>query len=431
MMRATLLLLLLGLAAAPAAAQDTLHLSALQDAALAHDPRARQLALQEQASRLRLGNLAAAWLPSLAANGQATYQSEVASIPVRIPGAEIPEPPKDRYALTLDAEQLLYDSGALRGRRGVEAARLAAERAQLEAALFPLRAEVNAAFFQALLADARLAEAAVLIDDLEARLALVRAQAKNGAALPGDTAAVRAELLRALQSRDAAAAGRRAALAVLSELTGVPVADADALALPELGAAAARVRAEAGDRAPQLHPQYAVYAAQREQLARQSAALRARTGPRLSAFGQLGYGRPGLAQFTRDFHDYWMAGLRLHWQPWDWRTTARQREELDVQRQIVTTEAAALTARLERQVQDALATIDRLERALELDEQIVVLREQVERQARAQLAERVITPSAYIDVRTDLQNARLAWRQHRIELEQARAQYLTTLGVIP
>jgi hypothetical protein len=80
-------------------------------------------------------------------------------------------------------------------------------------------------------------------------------------------------------------------------------------------------------------------------------------------------------------------------------------------------------------VQDELADMERLERALETDERIIALREQVERQARAQFEERAITAAAYVDARTDLQAARLLRQRHRVELARTRASYLTTLGI--
>ena len=428
----SLALLLIGFVASPTEAQETLRLSSLQEAAAAADPRARQVRLQTAASELRSANISATWLPSIEASGQVTYQSEVAGLPIEIPGATSPAPPLQRYAVTLDVEQLLYDSGVQRGRQSVEDAVLGFEHARIEAARHPLRAEVNAAFFAALVLDARIDEADVLIEDLDARLVLVRAQVKDGVALPGDTAALHAERLRAVQSRAEAATRHRAARAVLSALTGLEISDADALELPDLGGEVARIRPllESGN-LPRSHPEYAALAAQRDQLTEQSALTRARSGPRAAAFAQFGYGRPGYEQFTRDFHEYWMVGVRVLWQPWNWRTSARERDELEVRRQLIESEEEALTARLVRAGGRVLATIDHLEQALGVDARIIVLREQVERQARAQFAERVITPAAYVTVRADLQSARLAQRQHRIELEQARASYLTILGVNP
>jgi outer membrane protein TolC len=415
----------------PTAAQDTLRLPALQAAAVEHDPRARQMALREAAGELRLANLATGWLPALTMTGSASHQSEVPAIPLKVPGATIPVPPKDRYEAAVSVEQALYDSGVLGRQREAERARLKSELAQVSATLYPLRAQVNEAFFQALSLQSALGETAALMADLEARLELVRAQAREGAALAGDTAAVRAELLRAGQSRSEAEAGRRAALGVLAELTGRPVAEAEVLAIPDFASEVAAIRQSGDDAVAAVHPQYAVFAAQRAALASESEVVEAEAGPRVAAFGEWAYGRPGLEQFTDRFHSYWMAGVRVHWQPWNWHTTARQREILEVQREVIDTEEAAFSAGLRRQVLDEEATIDRLTEALATDERIIELRGQVERQARAQLAERVITPAAYVSVRRDLQDARLARGRHRVELARAQASYLTTLGAAP
>ena len=426
--------LALALLAAHPAARDTLHLPELQQAALRTDPRARQLALQREASELRLRNLAAERLPALAGRAQATHQSEVATIPITLPGGQTPPtPPKDQYEARVEVEQLIYDGGVLQRRRGAERAQLTVEEARIAAELYPLREEVNETFFTAFLLQERLSEATTLIDDLDARLATLRAQVRNGAALPGDTAVVRAEQLKAMEDRAEIAAGRHAALARLALLTSVDVAERDVLALPRLGDAAARARAMAepagGAPVPGARPEYAVFAARRERLAREAEVVAARTRPQVGAFAQVAVGRPGFAQFERDLHDYWLAGVRMRWAPWTWGTNGRERELIEVQRRIVDTEEAAFTARLQRQVQDQLAEMDRLETALETDARIIALREQVERQARAQLDERAITASAYVDVRSKLEEARIARQRHAVELARARARYLTTLGI--
>jgi len=428
--------LALALLAAPAPAQDTLRLPALQQAALRQDPRARQAALQERATELRLRNLHAERLPALTGRAQATHQSEVPVIPISLPGGAVPpEPPKDQYEARVEVEQLLYDGGVLSRRRGAEQAQLAVEQARIAADLQPLRDEVNEAFFTAFLLQERAAEISTLLEDLEARLAMLRAQVRNGAALPGDTAVVMATALKAMEDRAEVLAGRRAALGRLSVLTGTQVSERDVLALPQLADAVESLRGAAGSAGagvapiPTTRPEYAVFAGRRERLARDAAVISARTRPQVSAFAQLSYGRPGFAQFERDLHDYWLAGVRMRWAPFNWGTSDRERALLDVQRQIVDSEEAAFTARLQRQVQDELADMERLERALETDERIIALREQVVRQARAQFEERAITAAAYVDARTDLQDARLARQRHRVELARARASYLTTLGI--
>lgn len=432
-------LLALGLLAlsAPAAGQDTIRLPALQDAAARQDPRVRQLMLEETATELRLRSIGVERLPELRLTGEALRQSEAAGIPVELASIEIPAPPKERYELALNAGWLLYDGGVVGARRDAERARLATARARLAVELFPLRIEVNESFFRALILQERLREISLLIEDLEARLAEVRDHVRAGAALPGDTAAVVAEVLRAVQHRDEVAADRRASLAVLSKLTGRAIAEGHVLDLPDLTAEVARFRSAAERKPPEraeaagarVHPQYALFEAQRERLELEAAVIRARARPRLSAFGEYAYGKPGLRQFTDDPHDYWRAGVRFHWVPWDWGTVGREVESMRMEQQILETEEAAFSARLQRQVQQPLRTMDRLRAALEVDGRIIALRKQVERQARAQLAERAITAATYVDARTDLLESRIILLRHRAELARAQADYLTTLGV--
>jgi outer membrane protein TolC len=427
-MTAAALALLAATAAAPA--QDTLRLAALHQAAAAHDPRVRQLALQARAAELRLENLDAQRLPQLEARGEGTRQSDVTTLPIQLPGVQAPQPPKTRWQTLVNVDQLVYDGGQIGRRREVERARLAEQQAEVRAALYALREEVNEAFFAAFVLQERQAEVGALVTDLEARLETVRDGVRAGAALPGDTAAVRAELLRAAQQRAEIAADRRAALAVLAEATGRPIGPGDVLSLPLLGDEVARVRAAGGAEGVRARPEYERFARTRERLEREAGVIGARTRPQVQAFGQLGVGRPGpFLLFDDGVNDFWLVGVRVRWQPWTWGTDRRDRELLGVQQQIADTEEAAFTRRLDRQVQDDEAAMDRLEAALQSDDAIIALREQVERQARRQFEERVITADQYVDARTDVFEARVTRQRHAVELARARARYLTTLGI--
>jgi outer membrane protein TolC len=96
---------------------------------------------------------------------------------------------------------------------------------------------------------------------------------------------------------------------------------------------------------------------------------------------------------------------------------------------MVSTEESAFTEGLRRAIALDLATIDRLEAALASDEQIIELRERIARETRLRFQEGVVTSAEYVDRQTDVLNARLARAAHRVELAQARARFLTTVGV--
>ena len=416
---------------APVHAQDTLRLPALQRAAVERDPRAAQYELLARQADLRLRNLSSERLPQLSATGEATYQSEVTRIPIALPGAEVPEPPKERLEVALLADWLIYDGGAIGAQRDVERAQLTAARARLAAELEPVRAEVNEAFFAALSLQEHARETSALIADLEARLDEVRVGVGAGTALPGDTAAVLAELLSAVERRHALESDRAAALETLALLVGRDIPHEATLVVPSLQAEVASMRelARADSGALRAHAQFGAFAAQREQLARQADALRARNRPQASAFGRAAYGSPGYEQFTDELHDYWMGGVRVRWTPFDWGRTAREREAIDVQREIVETQASAFAEQLLRESEQPLATMDRLRATLQVDERIIALREQVVRQTRAQLDEGAITAAVHVDALTDLEQARVARALHRVQVAQAEAAYLTMLGI--
>ena len=418
-------------AATGAGAQDTLSLGALQAAAVQRDPRAVQPELLRAASAQRLTTLDMERRPQLAFNGSASHQSDVTQIALKLPGASVPTPPKDRWQATLDLQQVVYDGGSIAARQSVERARLAESSAAVDAALYRLRGEVNGTFFSAYLLQERTREFDALLGDLEARLQLARARVVNGAALPRDTSAIVAEQLRAVLARDEAVSARRASIAVLERLTGRTIAEPSVFALPALALEVARSRDEGRVEALRARPEFAQFARTRERLEREAALTHVENRPRVLAFGQAGLGRPGLNQFRTDPDEFWQAGLRIEWRPWTWRSADRASESLRLQQRIVTTEERALADQLARAVESDLAVMQRLQQALVSDARLVALRVDIERQARAQFTEGAITGAEYVETRTDVVEANLTLQRHRAELAQAEARYLTTLGLAP
>ncbi|NBC16146.1 MAG: TolC family protein [Bacteroidetes bacterium] len=413
----TLLLAVLVLLAPP----DTLQLDALHRAALSQDPRLRQIDLHEDIAALRIDNLRTQYFPQVSVSGQGTVQSDVPSVPVERPGLSIPTPPKDRYQVALDVNQMVYDAGVTARRQDVEAAARDVERQSVRVDLYALTEQVNDAFFGALLLQEQGALLAVRARDLQARIEQVTALVDAGAALPGSADALRAERLRVEQQQAEVQARRRALLDVLVILTGRDVAPDDVLALP--------VQEPVG-LTPEVRrrPEYALFDRQRALLQRRSALASVQTRPRLTSFAQVGYGRPGLNFFDDTFQPFGQVGLRVQWPLWDWRMSQRERAALALQQQIVETQEEAFTRRLRIAVQRDRREVERLEAALETDADLIALRERIARQAASQLRNGTLTAAEYVEVSTDVFEARLARERHRIELAQARVRIRTTLG---
>ena len=406
------------------APRDTLRLADLQRVALARDPRQQQFAYQRAASELRRRDIAAERLPGLSGEGMAQYQSDVTTIPIRLPNVNVPAPPHDTYDAHVLAQERLYDPSSA-PRVDVERATLAESEARLHTMLYGVRSEVNEAFFTAALAQARASEITAAIGDLEAQLAIAQSRLRAGTALPSEPATITAELLRRRQDQADLTANRHAALAVLSSLTGQVFTAADTIVLPDLAATMSRSR----DSMPRARPEYAQFASTRERLAAQARVVDAQSRPKLSAFGRVGYGKPGLNFLNNRFDSYWLAGVQVQWAPWTWGTTDRDREALALQQQIVTSDEAAFTEATRRNLDRQLTDVDRLEASLRTDDTIIALRQGIERETRRRFDEAVVTAAEYVDRRNDLLGARLTRAAHEVELAEARVRYLTTLGL--
>jgi len=408
-------------------AAEPLQLAALQRAARDADARARELGLLTSQADLRVRNIDVERLPSVSALGQSQYQSDVPTAPFTLPNGEPAfAPPHFTYDASLRADERLFDP-SIDARRALVRADAAESQSRVRTALFALRQEVNDAFFAAALLQEQLGAVAASIDDLDARLRETAARVREGTALAGEAAAVEATLLRSRQQADELGAARAAALARLARLTGAPVAADARMALPDLTAAVAGARATL--EAQRARPEYEQFDRARDRVARQEDVAAAADRPQLSAFGRVGYGRPGLNFISDRAETYALGGVQLQWKAWTWGASSREREALAIQREIVAAEEAAFTNGVRRAIESDLASIDRLRGALASDDRIVELRGAIDRAARARLREGATTAADYVDRQTELVTAEFERARHRVELAAAQARVLTTLGL--
>jgi outer membrane protein TolC len=285
---------------------------------------------------------------------------------------------------------------------------------------------VNNAFFTAALLQERAGALAAAVANLETRLRETTARVNNGTALAADAATVEAALLQRRQDQAELRVNRAAALARLSLLTGRAIPEDTNLDLPDLRDRVAQARTTLNTRA---RPEYDQFARSRDRVVRQQETVATQTQFRVSAYGRVGYARPGLNIIDDQFEFYGLVGVQLQWKPFDWHSEGREREALALQSQIIAADEAAFTKTIERTSDTDLRTIDRLAETIALDDRIVTLREQIDRSTETRFRENVVTASEYLDRNTELLDARFTQAGHRVELAQAGAKLLTTLGL--
>ena len=417
--RAMMIFLALTLFATP---PDTLHLEACYQEAAAHYPLRQQLALHEEAAALKVDNLNARYLPSLSLGGQAIYHSEVAEIPLDLPGTDAPTISNDQYKVSLSVDQLVYDGGLVAQQKNLERLQRDLSQQEVEVELYKLREQVNAAFFGVLLRQAQAASLQTLSDDIKARLALIRSRVAQGVVLASNADVLEAELIKIRQQQAEVEAHRLAALAVIGTLIGRTLAEDSVLMLPQVSVE------DAGPKA-RRRPEYAVFALTKSRLATQEKLATIKNRPQVIGFAEAAYGRPpGLNVFENRFKPFYSLGLRVRWPFWDWRTSQRERETLALQQQMVTAQEATFALGIDVAVQQELRDVARLEELLQSDAEIIALRERITAQTASQLENGVITATDYLIERNAEHQARLTQQLHQVQLAQAKVRYLTTVG---
>ena len=130
-----------------------------QQAAEQNYPLIRQYALIEKTTQWTVANIQKGWLPQVAAQAQATYQTDVAAWPDQMKamtaamGIDIKGLTNDQYRLGIDVQQTIYDGGAIGSQKSVAREQGKVQAAHNEVNIYAVRKRVNEMYFSLLLID--------------------------------------------------------------------------------------------------------------------------------------------------------------------------------------------------------------------------------------------------------------------------------------
>jgi outer membrane protein TolC len=395
---------------------DTLTLEQARRLALESFPLEQQVRHHRDIETLNIRNINGSWLPSLNVNAMAQYQSDVTKISFDTPlpggGADLPSQAHDRYQVSLDIEQRLYDGGITHARREVERSRAESEIGRVRVSQHRLLERVDEAYFAVLMSRAGRESLELTIEVLDERIRLMQSQVEHGSAPASSLDILRAERIGLQQAVEAAGARIRSTMAVLAGLSGIPADENLHLTLPEHDSGRASTDFTA-------RPEMTVLETERNHLEMQKSLIKANYRPKISAFSQVAYGRPGLNIFEEDFQPWYIVGMRATWPIWNWHSDRRKRQVSSVRQRLIDTEEDIFLRNMDLAVQKDLQEIGRLRNALEMDREIIELRERILAEASSRLDNGVITATEYITELNAKRQAELNLELHRIELARA------------
>jgi outer membrane protein TolC len=158
------------------------------------------------------------------------------------------------------------------------------------------------------------------------------------------------------------------------------------------------------------------------------ALLSVRIMPKVSIFGQLGYGRPGLNMLSNDFDTFSMFGARLSWTPWNWNQVRRDRQWFDFQKNIIQTQKETFEQQIRILLRKDQAEIRKYEALIQKDDEIIALRSKITRTVAAQFENGIVTATDYLTELNAETQARINKQFNLIRLVSAQANYLYDSG---
>lgn len=403
--------------------EEVLSLEQCQKEVQSNFPLVKGKALLNKSSELNVENLKVSYLPRLYANGKVSYQSDVTGI--KLPGVDAPKAPKDRYALNLDIEQLIYDGGKTRSRIEVEKKNSEVDINDLEIQMYQLRASVNAAFYGIQLVRKSKLVLADKQKTISNRLEQVKSAVENGVILPANLKVLQSEILVIDQQVLELKAMEESSFSTLSELMGRKIDT-------EVKLEETKFEEEVVNRVSidvKQRPEYLLYSSQKSLLEAQKKLLKKDRSPVITGFGQAGYGNPTYNQLKDEFDTYYMVGAKISWNIFDWKANRRKQKQIVFRKDLIETKELSFTQNQLIEMGNETSKIRKFTVLLEKDDAIIELQTAVSKSSASQLDNGVITSSDYLeDLNKEIQ-AKLNKEYHTIQLQQSIAEYTRVKGI--
>ena len=248
---------------------------------------------------------------------------------------------------------------------------------------------------------------------MTAKVKEVQSGVKFGSILPSAEQVLEAEIIKINQQLTEIKFENLKLLKNLSELTFTEI-DAETTLIPPISHL---------NNTEVTRPEIAFYDLQKEQLEFSKSVISKSILPKINAFGQAGYGNPGLNMLDNSFQTFYVVGLKANWNVLDWGKTKTDKKALDISKEIVTSDKETFELNTKIQLEDQNFEIKKMEELLLSDGEMIQMREKVIKSSEAQLKNGVITSSEYLSELTHLFEAKNSLKTHEVQLANAKSNY--------
>jgi outer membrane protein TolC len=410
-MKNKLVLLVLFLIPLISKAQQTLTLEDCYALVNKNYPLAKQNGLVTLKTRYEIEGVNKGKLPKIDLNAQATHQSDVIALPITMPG--VTPLNKDQYRATLEVNQLIYNGGIIKANTKLKEAQSQTLQQQIEVNLYQLKSRVNQYYFSNLLLQEKKALLVSKSELLLSKIQEVKSGVKFGAILPASELILEAEMLKIKQQLTEIKFEKIKMLQNLSELTFTNIDSETILVQPNFSS----------ENTKNIRPEITFYDLQNQQIDYSKNLISKTNLPRINAFGQTGYGNPGLNMLDNSFQPFYIVGLKANWNVFDWGKNKTDQKALDISKEIVLSEKETFQLNNKMQLQEMETEITKAQELLQSDAELIAIREKIVKSSNAQMKNGVITTAEYLIEFTNLFDAKNSLKTHEVQLALAKSNY--------
>lgn len=397
----------------------TLNLIDCYDLAKQNFPLIKEKELIKKTREFTVENASKGHWPQITFTGQATYQSEVTSLPIKLPGVTVPSLNKDQYRVVGEVTQTLYDGGMVNQQKKMQEASADVQDQNLEVQLYSLKDRINQLFFGTLLVDEQLKQNELLQKNIKNNIEKLQAGMDNGTVMKSNVLEMEAELITREQSRIEIRSGRKAFLDMLSLFINGKLGESTGLLKPpgtnEMSDSIKR-------------PELAMFLVQKKNYDIQDEILNANKRPKVQLFFQEGFGRPSLNMLDNSFNFYSIGGIRFNWTLSGLYTLQNDRQLLAVNRQNTDVQQELFLFNTKMALRQQGNDIQKYREMISKDNEIIQRRTEVRIAANAQLENGTISSHEYLGQLIAEDQARQNLILHQMQLLMKQYDYQNTLG---
>lgn len=386
-------------------AQETITLEQCYQWSRENYPLIKKQELIKKAEQYTTENALKGWLPQVNITAQATYQNDVTQFPVKLPNVNVEPLSKDQYKVYADVSQTIYDGGNIRNQKNLAKIQSEVQTIQTEVELDKLKERINQLYFGILQTNKQWTQLQFTKLDIKEGIKKAEAQLKNGVIFRSNLDVLKAEFVKIEQKEIELQAIKQNFVQMLSYFIKKNIDENTQLETPE------KILLTKNNNRSELK----LFDAQKKLLETQRKIINTKNTPKLGAFFQGGYGKPGFNMLKNEFDLFYIGGIRLnipisgfYTQKNDLALLENQSQDIEIQRENFLFNQNFI----EIQQRNDLEKIQNL---IDKDNQLIELRKNIKTASLAQLENGVLNTNDYLREVTAEEQAILTKITHEIQ----------------